>query len=66
MAVKKTLQNRIRGCIPAPSIAPTPSSTNAFPEFPSWAIPLLLSLIVTAAGFLVYFKKRKHNLVKKV
>ena len=34
------------------------SSSNSVPEFPSWTIPLLLSIIVAFAGLLVYFKKR--------
>jgi hypothetical protein len=30
------------------------------PEFPSWAVLPLLIAMVTAVGFLIYFKKRKH------
>jgi N-acetylneuraminic acid mutarotase len=41
-----------------PTSSPTPSPS--IPEFPSWAIPLLLSILLVAAGLLVYFKKRKH------
>lgn len=41
--------------------APSPSPTPTVPEFP-WmlAIPLLLSLMMTTAGLLVYFKKHEH------
>jgi parallel beta-helix repeat protein len=46
-----------------PNFGPTSSPT--VPEFSSLAIPLLLTTIV-AAGLLVYHKKHKHNLVKKV
>jgi nitrous oxidase accessory protein NosD len=46
---------------PAPSIIPTSSPTNAVPEFPSWAISLLLSLMVVVAGLLVYHKKYKNS-----
>ena len=40
-----------------PTSSPTPSPS--IPEFQSWTIPLLLSLMVVA-GLLVYFKKHKH------
>ena len=30
------------------------------PEFPSWTVLTLLIVMVTAVGFLFYFKKRKH------
>jgi hypothetical protein len=43
---------------------PTPTPT--VPEVPSWTIPLLLTIMVASAGLLVYHKKHKHNLVKKV
>ena len=52
---------------PTPTSGTTPSqtvtSTPTVPEFSSWTISLLLSLIVVAAGLLVYYKR---NLVKKV
>ena len=41
------------------SLNPTPT----VPEFLSWTIPLLLSLMVLAAGLLVYHNKRKRGLV---
>jgi YVTN family beta-propeller protein len=48
---------------PTPTVTskPTqfPSSTPTIPEFPSWIILLMLSIIVTT-GLLVYFKKRKR------
>jgi hypothetical protein len=59
---------------PIPSLSPTPTSTPSLtptstpnvPEFPSLIIPLLLSIMLVAAGLLVYHKKHKHNSVKKV
>jgi hypothetical protein len=38
---------------------PTPSATPVTPEFSSWTILLMLSIMVIA-GLLVYFKKSKH------
>ena len=46
------------------ALAPTPTPT--VPEFSSWTILLLLSIILSTVGLLVYHKKHKHNLVKKV
>jgi hypothetical protein len=40
------------------STSPNPSVTVL--EFPSWTIPLLLTIMVALAGLLVYHKKRKH------
>ena len=34
----------------------TPSPTLTVPEFPLWTIPLLLSLMMAAAGLLIYYK----------
>ena len=45
--------------ISATSTSPSPSP--AIPEFSSWAIPLLLTIIVASAGLLVYFKKHKGS-----
>lgn len=45
------------------AIAPTPTPT--IPEFQLWTIPLLL-IIMVAAGLLVYFKKPRRSLVKKL
>jgi parallel beta-helix repeat protein len=42
------------------STAPTPT----VPELPSWTIPLLLSIMLATASFLVYHKKHKGSLVK--
>ena len=39
------------------SPTPNPTPTPTVPEFSSWTIHLLLSLMVAAAGLLVYFKK---------
>ena len=50
---------------PTPSPSPNPTPTPTVPEFASWAIPLLLGIMLVAAGLLVYHKKHKHNLVKK-
>lgn len=38
--------------------SPTQTASPTVPEFPSWTIPLLLTLMM-AAGLLVYFKKHK-------
>jgi hypothetical protein len=43
---------------PIPNPTPTP-----VPELQTWTIPLLLSLIIAAAGLLVYHKIHKHNVV---
>ena len=56
---------------PDPATTPTPTITSptptpSVPEFPSWTIPLLLTITVAIAGLLVYHKKHKHNLVNKV
>jgi nitrous oxidase accessory protein len=40
------------------------AAESAVPGFPSWTIPLLLSIIVAVAGLLVYHKKHKKDLVK--
>jgi hypothetical protein len=37
-----------------------PTSTPTVPELPSWAILLLLALLVVTAGLLVYHKKHKR------
>ena len=42
---------------------PSSSLTPSVPEFPSWTLPLLFSMVV-AAGLLIYYKKHKHNSVK--
>ena len=44
---------------PKPSASLTPSPS--IPEFSSWTISVLLSLMVVAAGLLVYHKKRKTS-----
>jgi parallel beta-helix repeat protein len=46
------------------ALAPTPTPT--VPEFSSWTILLLLSIILTTSGLLVYDKKHKRSLVNKV
>lgn len=38
------------------------AAESAVPRFPSWTIPLLLSIIVAVAGLLVYNKKRNRGL----
>jgi hypothetical protein len=48
----------------SPTQNPTPTPT--VPEFPSWTIPLLFSIMLATAGLLVYHKKHKPNLVKKI
>ena len=47
------------------SPTPNPTPTPKVPEFPSWASLLLLTIMVVAAGLLVYHKKPKHNVVNK-
>jgi hypothetical protein len=42
---------------PNPEALPNPSAE--IPEFPSWTVLPLLIVMVTAVGFLIYFKKRK-------
>jgi len=49
-----------------PQSSPTSIPTPTVPEFPSWTNPLLLTITVALAGLLVYHKKHKRNLVKKV
>jgi hypothetical protein len=49
---------------PTPTQNPTPTPT--VPEFSSCTIPLLFIIMLATAGLLVYHKKHKHNLVKKV
>jgi hypothetical protein len=50
---------------PSASASTTPSTTltpsPSIPEFPSWTIPLLLSIMVAVTGLLVHHKKHKHN-----
>ena len=50
--------------IPASSISQSP--TPPVPEVPLWTIPLSLTIMLATAGLLVYHKKHKHNLAKKV
>ncbi|HLN88539.1 MAG TPA: hypothetical protein VK253_00575 [Candidatus Binatia bacterium] len=47
---------------PSPSPATTPTPT--VPEYPSWTLPLMLSVMVATAGLLVYFKKHKRRAEK--
>jgi hypothetical protein len=49
--------------LPIPSQTQLPTPFPSVPEFPSWTIPLLLSMLATA-GLLVYHKKHKKDLVK--
>jgi hypothetical protein len=48
--------------IPEPSTStspsPNPTPTPTVPEFPSWTISLLLTIIVASAGLLVYYKRK--------
>jgi hypothetical protein len=52
--------------LPSPSPSPNPTPTPTVPEFHLMTILMLLSMMLVAAGLLVYHKKRKHNLVKEV
>ena len=38
-----------------------PSPTNTIPELQTWAIPLLLTIMLATAGLLVYHKKQKQG-----
>ena len=51
---------------PIPTPSTTQTSSPSIPEFSLWTIPLILTIMLAAAGLLVYHKKHKHNLVKKV
>ena len=48
------------------TLQPTASPTPTVPELQTWIAPLLLGIMLATAGLLVYHKKHKHNLVKKV
>ena len=50
--------------IPSQSPASTPTPT--VPELQTWAVPLLLGIMLVTVGLLVYHKKHKHNSVKEV
>jgi hypothetical protein len=52
--------------LPIPSQTQLPTPFSSVPEFPSWTIPLLLSIMLASAGLLVYHKKHNHSLVNKV
>jgi hypothetical protein len=41
-----------------PTTVPTSTPTSTVPEFPSWTSPLLLSLMLTTFGLLVYYKRQ--------
>jgi hypothetical protein len=43
---------------------PTPTPT--LPEFPSWTIPLLLTITLALAGLLVYHKPKKPQIKKQI
>ena len=49
---------------PISSTTTLPTPTPSIPEFSSWTIPLIVTIMVVA-GLLVYHKKHKHNSVKK-
>jgi parallel beta-helix repeat protein len=51
---------------PTPTLTQNPTPTPTVPEFPSWTIPLLLTLMLASAGLLVYHKKHKHSSVKEI
>ena len=46
---------------PTPTQTPSSSPTPTVPEIPSWTIPLLLTIMGTSAGLLVYHKKQKRS-----
>jgi len=45
---------------PTTTPAQNPTPTPTVPEFPSWRIPLLLTIMMASAGLLVYHKKHKE------
>ena len=47
---------------PSPTINPSPSA----PEFPLMAIPFLFTIMLAAAGFLVYHKKHKTTQLRNI
>ena len=47
------------------TLQPTTSPTPTVPEFPSWAIPLLLTIVLATAGLLVYHQKTQTQLSKE-
>ena len=47
-----------------PITVSSPTPTPSVPEFSSWTIPLLLSIMMATVGLLVYPKKHKNALVK--
>jgi hypothetical protein len=46
---------------PTTSASQNPTPTPTVPEFPTWTIPLLLTVMVTLAGLLFYHKKQKKR-----
>jgi hypothetical protein len=51
--------------IPEPSTSPNPTPTPTVPEFSSWIIPLLLTIMLATAGLLVYHKRRTKQYSKE-
>jgi len=51
---------------PNPTPSSTPNSTPTVPEFPTWTIPLLLTMMVASACLLVYHKKHKQPETNKL
>ena len=46
---------------PTTSASQNPTPTPTVPEFPSWTIPLLLSIILVPAGLLVCYKRQNNE-----
>lgn len=45
---------------PTPTLTQNSTPTPTVPEVSSWAIPLLLTIMLASAGLLVYYKKHKR------
>ena len=45
--------------IPTSNPSSSPTSKPTVPEFPSWAILLIVAVMIIVAGLLVYFRRRK-------
>lgn len=44
-----------------PTTTQSPNTTPSVPEFPSWAITLLISIMLATAGLMVYFRKNPQE-----
>jgi hypothetical protein len=64
--VKNSSEQLLNISLPTPTLTPLPKSNGpialspSIPEIPSWIIPMVLSIILAAAGLLLYHKKHKR------